>query len=280
MKIINKPEELQKIIEQLKKEGKTVGLVPTMGALHCGHISLIKKSVSQNDITVVSVYVNPIQFGPNEDYEKYPRPIEKDIQVCKDNKADFLFLPANETLYNKNFSTYIYNNDISKIMCGITRPMHFQGVCTIVSKLFNIAMPTRAYFGLKDYQQYTIIKQMVKDLNFNVEIVGCPIVREESGLAMSSRNTYLSQEEKVQAAGIYKSLCLAKQLFGEGKSIKDIKQVVEENILKIPNSKIDYIELRNSQNLQEVDDFDKNIVVAVAVKVGNVRLIDNIVCEK
>ena len=280
MKVINKPEELQKIIEELKKEGKNVGFVPTMGALHLGHVSLIKKSVLQNDITVVSVYVNPIQFGPNEDYEKYPRPIEKDIKVCQDNKVNFLFLPTNETLYNKNFSTYIYNNNVSKIMCGITRPTHFQGVCTIVAKLFNIVMPQRAYFGLKDYQQYIIIKQMVEDLNFNIEIVGCPIVREESGIAMSSRNTYLSKEEKVQATGIYKSLCLAKQLFCEGKEIEDIKQVVEENILKIPNSKIDYIEIRNSKNLQEVTDLDKNIVIAVAVKVGNVRLIDNMVCEK
>lgn len=280
MKVINKPEELQKIIEELKKEGKNVGFVPTMGALHLGHVSLIKKSVLQNDITVVSVYVNPIQFGPNEDYEKYPRPIEKDIKVCQDNKVDFLFLPTNETLYNKNFSTYIYNNNVSKIMCGITRPTHFQGVCTIVAKLFNIVMPQRAYFGLKDYQQYIIIKQMVEDLNFDIEIIGCPIVREESGIAMSSRNTYLSKEEKVQATGIYKSLCLAKQLFCEGKEIEDIKQVVEENILKIPNSKIDYIEIRNSKNLQEVTDSDKNIVIAVAVKVGNVRLIDNMVCEK
>lgn len=280
MKVINKPEELQKIIEELKKEGKNVGFVPTMGALHLGHVSLIKKSVLQNDITVVSVYVNPIQFGPNEDYEKYPRPIEKDIKVCQDNKVNFLFLPTNETLYNKNFSTYIYNNNVSKIMCGITRPTHFQGVCTIVAKLFNIVMPQRAYFGLKDYQQYIIIKQMVEDLNFDIEIIGCPIVREESGIAMSSRNTYLSKEEKVQATGIYKSLCLAKQLFCEGKKIENIKQVVEENILKIPNSKIDYIEIRNSKNLQEVTDLDKNIVIAVAVKVGNVRLIDNMVCEK
>ena len=280
MKVINKPEELQKIMEELKKEGKNVGLVPTMGALHLGHVSLIKKSVLQNDITVVSVYVNPIQFGPNEDYEKYPRPIEKDIKVCQDNKVNFLFLPTNETLYNKNFSTYIYNNNVSKIMCGITRPTHFQGVCTIVAKLFNIVMPQRAYFGLKDYQQYIIIKQMVDDLNFNIEIIGCPIVREESGIAMSSRNTYLSKEEKVQATGIYKSLCLAKQLFCEGKEIEAIKQVVEENILKIPKSKIDYIEIRNSKNLQEVTDLDKNIVIAVAVKVGNVRLIDNMVCEK
>jgi len=280
MKIIKKPEELQKIIEGLKKKGKTIGLVPTMGALHNGHISLIKKSVSQNDVTVVSVYVNPIQFGPNEDYEKYPRPIEKDIAVCKENKVDFLFLPTNKTLYNDNFSTYIYNNKLSKIMCGVTRPIHFQGVCTVVSKLFNIAMPTRAYFGLKDYQQYIIVKQMAKDLNFNINVIGCPIVREKSGLAMSSRNTYLSQNAKQNACGIYKALCLANKQFSDGKKLKDIKKNIAKNISAIPESKIDYVEIRNSQNLDLATDKDKSIVIAVAVKVSNVRLIDNIVCKK
>ena len=280
MKIIKKPEELQKILEGLKKRGKTIGLVPTMGALHSGHISLIKKSVSQNNITVVSVYVNPIQFGPNEDYEKYPRPIEKDIKVCKENKVDFLFLPTNKTLYNDNFSTYIYNNKLSKIMCGVTRPIHFQGVCTVVSKLFNIAMPTKAYFGLKDYQQYVIVKQMAKDLNFNIKVIGCPIVREKSGLAMSSRNTYLSQTSKQNACGIYKSLCLAKKQFSEGKKLKDIKKNIEKNISAIPESKIDYVEIRNFENLDLATEKDKSIVIAVAVKVSNVRLIDNIVCKK
>ncbi len=280
MKIIKKPEELQKIIEGLKKKGKTIGLVPTMGALHNGHISLIKKSVSQNDVTVVSVYVNPIQFGPNEDYEKYPRPIEKDIAVCKENKVDFLFLPTNKTLYNDNFSTYIYNNKLSKIMCGVTRPIHFQGVCTVVAKLFNIAMPTRAYFGLKDYQQYIIVKQMAKDLNFNINVIGCPIVREKFGLAMSSRNTYLSQTSKQNACGIYKSLCLAKKQFSDGKKLKDIKKNITKNISAIPESKIDYVEIRNSENLDLATDKDKSIVIAVAVQVSNVRLIDNIVCKK
>ena len=280
MKIIKKPEELQKILEGLKKRGKTIGLVPTMGALHSGHISLIKKSVSQNNITVVSVYVNPIQFGPNEDYEKYPRPIEKDIKVCKENKVDFLFLPTNKTLYNDNFSTYIYNNKLSKIMCGVTRPIHFQGVCTVVSKLFNIAMPTKAYFGLKDYQQYVIVKQMAKDLNFNIKVIGCPIVREKSGLAMSSRNTYLTPTSKQNACGIYKSLCLAKKQFSEGKKLKDIKKNIEKNISAIPESKIDYVEIRNFENLDLATEKDKSIVIAVAVKVSNVRLIDNIVCKK
>lgn len=280
MKIIKKPEQLQKIIEGLKKKDKTVGLVPTMGALHCGHMSLIKKSISQNDITVVSVYVNPIQFGPNEDYKKYPRPVEKDIKVCKENKVDFLFLPTNETLYNEDFSTYIYNNKLAKVMCGVTRPTHFQGVCTVVAKLFSIVMPTKSYFGLKDYQQFIIVKQMVKDLNFNVKVVGCPIVREKTGMAMSSRNTYLTPQEKEDASGIYKALCIAKKQFGEGKKLKDIKKNIEKNILKIPNSKIDYIEIRNSQTLQEVLNKDKNVVIAVAVKIGKVRLIDNIVCKK
>ena len=280
MKIIRKPEELQKAIEKLKKKGKTIGLVPTMGALHCGHMSLMKKSVSQNDITVVSIYVNPIQFGPNEDYEKYPRPIEKDIKACKENKVDFLFLPTNKTLYGDSFSTYIYNNKLAKIMCGVTRPIHFQGVCTVVAKLFNIVLPTRAYFGLKDYQQYIIVKQMVKDLNFNIKVVGCPIIREKSGLAMSSRNTYLSEQSKQDACGIYKSLYLAKKQFSEGKKLKDIKKNIEKNILNIPESKIDYVELRNSESLALATDKDKSIVIAVAVKVAKVRLIDNIVCKK
>ena len=195
MKIIRKPEELQKAIEALKKKGKTVGLVPTMGALHAGHISLMKKSVSQNDVTVVSVYVNPIQFGPNEDYERYPRPVEHDIKVCKDNKVDFLFLPTNKTLYNDNFSTYIYNNKLAKIMCGVTRPIHFQGVCTVVSKLFNIAMPTKAYFGLKDYQQYIIVKQMAKDFflknkpeNKDEKFYKCP--NEDCQEPISEYDTY------------------------------------------------------------------------------------------
>lgn len=280
MKIIKSPQELQKACLNLIKKNKSIGLVPTMGALHAGHISLIKKSVSQNDITVVSVYVNPIQFGPNEDYNKYPRPIENDIKICKDNKVDFLFLPANETLYGKDFLTYVSTEKISKIMCGVTRPIHFRGVTTVVSKLLNISLADRAYFGLKDYQQYIIIKKMVEDLNIRTKIIGCPIVREKSGIALSSRNTYLKPEAKAEANGIYAALCIAKKEFSAGKNLSAIKKNLEKNILKIKDSKIDYIELRNADTLEPADKNDKKVLAAVAVKVGNVRLIDNIVCSK
>lgn len=280
MKIIKSPDELQKTVLNFIKKNKTVGLVPTMGALHPGHISLIKKSVSQNDVTVVSVYVNPIQFAPNEDYNKYPRPIKSDIEICKQNKVDFLFLPTDDTLYDKNFSTYVTVEKLSSIMCGVTRPTHFRGVATVVTKLLNTVMPDKAYFGLKDYQQYIIIKRAVKDLNIRTKIVGCPIVREKSGLAMSSRNSYLSDEAKQEAANIYKSLCVAKQKFHEGKKLESINKELVKNILKIPGSKIDYVQLRNADTLQPATDTDKKVVIAVAVKTGGVRLIDNVVCKK
>ncbi len=277
MKIIKSPQELQKICLSLVRKNKSIGLVPTMGALHAGHISLIKKSVSQNDITVVSVYVNPIQFGPNEDYNKYPRPIENDIKICKENKVDFLFLPTNETLYGKKFLTYVATEELSKIMCGVTRPVHFRGVTTVVSKLLNISLADRAYFGLKDYQQYIIIKKMVEDLNIRTKIIGCPIVREKTGIALSSRNTYLTQEAKAEADGIYKALCNAKKDFSDGKTLAVVKKNLEKNILKIKNSKIDYVELRTADTLESASRSDKKVLAAVAVKVGNVRLIDNIV---
>ncbi len=280
MKIVKSPQELQKICLSLIKKNKTIGLVPTMGALHAGHISLIKKSVSQNDFTVVSVYVNPIQFGPNEDYNKYPRPIKNDIKICKENKVDFLFLPTNETLYGKDFLTYVATEKISKIMCGVTRPIHFRGVTTVVSKLLNISLADRAYFGLKDYQQYIIIKKMVEDLNIRTKIIGCPIVREKTGIALSSRNTYLKPEAKAEANGIYAALCKAKEEFSNGKKFDTIKKNLKKNILKIKNSKIDYIELRNADTLEPATKNDKKVLAAVAVKVGKVRLIDNIVCSK
>ncbi|WP_413853875.1 pantoate--beta-alanine ligase [Candidatus Ruminimicrobium bovinum] len=280
MKIIKNPNQLQKICIDLLKKKKTIGLVPTMGALHNGHISLIKKSVSQNDITVVSVYVNPIQFGPNEDYNKYPRPIEQDIKICKDNKVDFLFLPTNEILYGKNFSTYVFNDSLSKIMCGVTRPNHFQGVTTVVSKLFNIVMPDRAYFGLKDYQQYVIIKQMVSDLNFKTKIIGCPIVREKTGLAMSSRNKYLSTNEALNASIISKVLIQAKKEFTAHKPIISIIKDIKNNLSKITDCTVEYIEIREAETLKEAKENTKNIVIAVAVRINKVRLIDNIVCKK
>lgn len=278
MKIIKNPLQIQKISISLMKKNKSIGLVPTMGALHCGHISLIKKSVSQNDITVVSIYVNPIQFGPNEDYKRYPRPIKDDIEICKKNGVDYLFLPTNETLYDNDFSTYVTVDKLSNMMCGVTRPVHFRGVATIVSKLFNMVLPDRAYFGLKDYQQYTVIKQMVKDLNFKTKVIGCPIVREKNGLAMSSRNTYLSQKAKENASNIHKILVNAKKSFNSGKNILSIIKEAGILLSKIENSEIDYIEARDSNTLQPAQQTSKKVVIAVAVKVQNIRLIDNILC--
>ncbi|MDD3053428.1 MAG: pantoate--beta-alanine ligase [Endomicrobiia bacterium] len=278
MKIIKNPLQIQKISIELMKKNKSIGLVPTMGALHLGHISLIKKSVSQNDITVVSIYVNPIQFGPNEDYKRYPRPIKDDIEICKKNGVDYLFLPTNETLYDNDFSTYVTVDKLSNMMCGVTRPIHFRGVATIVSKLFNMILPDRAYFGLKDYQQYTVIKQMVKDLNFKIKVIGCPIVREKNGLAMSSRNTYLSQEAKENASNIHKILVNAKKSFNSGKNIFSVIKEAGILLSKIENSEVDYIEARDSNTLQPVQTTSKKVVIAVAVKVQNIRLIDNILC--
>ena len=278
MKIIKNPLQIQKISIELMKKNKSIGLVPTMGALHLGHISLIKKSVSQNNITVVSIYVNPIQFGPNEDYKRYPRPIKDDIEICKKNGVDYLFLPTNETLYDNDFSTYVTVDKLSNMMCGVTRPIHFRGVATIVSKLFNMILPDRAYFGLKDYQQYTVIKQMVKDLNFKIKVIGCPIVREKNGLAMSSRNTYLSQEAKENASNIHKILVNAKKSFNSGKNIFSVIKEAGILLSKIENSEVDYIEARDSNTLQPVQTTSKKVVIAVAVKVQNIRLIDNILC--
>ncbi|MGE4384478.1 MAG: pantoate--beta-alanine ligase [Endomicrobiaceae bacterium] len=280
MKIIKDPLQLQKITTALIKKNKSVGLVPTMGALHPGHISLIKKSVSQNNITVVSVYVNPIQFGPNEDYKRYPRPVKDDIEICKKNGVDYLFLPSNETLYGEKFSTYVTVDKLSGIMCGITRPVHFRGVATVVSKLFNIVSPDKAYFGLKDYQQYVIIKQMVKDLNFRTKVVGCPIIREKNGLAMSSRNAYLSVEAREQASNIHKILENAKRSFNSGKNIASVIKEAGKLLSKIKNSEVDYIEARDSDTLQPAGKAVKNLVIAVAVKIQNIRLIDNILCSK
>ncbi|MEA5001656.1 MAG: pantoate--beta-alanine ligase [Endomicrobiaceae bacterium] len=278
MKIIKNPLQIQKISMELIRKNKSIGFVPTMGALHSGHVSLIKKSVSQNDITVVSVYVNPIQFGPNEDYKRYPRPVNDDIEICKKNGVDYLFLPSNETLYDKDFSTYVAVDKLSGIMCGVTRPVHFRGVATVVSKLFNIVMPDRAYFGLKDYQQYVIIKRMVKDLNFRTKVIGCPIIREKSGLAMSSRNTYLSPEAKEQAVNIHKILVNAKKNFNSGKNIDAVIKETAKLLSAIENSEIDYIEARDSNTLQPAVKTTKNVVIAAAVKISNIRLIDNILC--
>lgn len=211
MVVVQKIQEMKEIAKKLKKEGKSIGFVPTMGYLHEGHLSLVRLSKQQNDITIMSIFVNPIQFGPNEDYDRYPRDFERDKSLAEKEGVDYIFYPSVEEMYPEDFKTVVSVKKITEIMCGKSRPGHFDGVATVVLKLFNIVNPDRAYFGQKDAQQLAVIKQMVKDLNLDVEIVPCPIVREQDGLAMSSRNVYLSEEERKSATVLYRALNLAKR---------------------------------------------------------------------
>ncbi|HAX62355.1 MAG TPA: pantoate--beta-alanine ligase [Elusimicrobia bacterium] len=278
MRIFTNPAKLQNYIKNIKLKDKTVGFVPTMGALHQGHISLIRRARKENDIVAVSIFVNPSQFGPNEDLKKYPRPFEKDVKSCKSEGADVIFAPPPKDMYPENYLTYITVEKLSALMCGKFRHGHFRGVATIVAKLFNIVQPDRAYFGLKDFQQSVIIKKMVTDLNFPVKIIVCPLVREKDGLALSSRNVYLSCEERKRALSLSRSLQNAKNLI-EYKNVKSAKKIISEmKKMILPNTdKIDYIEIRDAETLEEIKYIKKKVVIAVAVFVGKTRLIDNIV---
>ena len=249
-----------------------------MGYLHEGHQSLIKKSVEQNDRTVVSVFVNPIQFGPNEDLESYPRDLEADAKLCESTGADIIFNPEPEEMYADGFVSFINMTGLPNALCGLTRPIHFKGVCTVVGKLFNIVTPDRAYFGQKDAQQLAIIMRMVKDLNFDIEIVGCPIIREADGLAKSSRNTYLSADERQAALVLSRSLKIGKQLVDAGeKSAKVVKDAITAEINKEPLAKIDYVDVVDFDTITPVDEIKGTTLVAIAVYIGKTRLIDNFI---
>ena len=281
MKIIKTVDEVKAIVKGWRKEGLTVGLVPTMGFLHAGHQSLIAKSVEQNDRTVVSVFVNPIQFGPNEDLEAYPRDIERDAELCEKTGADIIFNPEPEEMYKDGFVSFVDMNGLTNHLCGLSRPVHFRGVCTVCNKLFNIAAPDRAYFGQKDAQQLAVIKRMVKDLNMNLEIVGCPIVREEDGLAMSSRNTYMNDEERRAALVLSKSIFLGKQLIEDGeRSAAVVAGKMRELISTEPMADIEYIEVVNNLTMESIEEIKGDILVAIAVRINNkVRLIDNFMMD-
>ena len=270
--------EMKKIIKSYKKNGKTIGFVPTMGYLHEGHISLIRCAKKENDIVIVSIFVNPLQFGKNEDLDKYPRDIKRDLTICNNEGVNIVFNPSYEEMYPEDYKTYVVVEDITEGLCGAYRPGHFKGVTTVVTKLFNIVKPDRAYFGKKDYQQYIVIKQMVKDLNMDIEVIGCPIVREHDGLAMSSRNKYLSPEERKSAVSLSKALFHAKNLFEKGETNPlTIKKEIEKNILSYPKvKKIQYIEIIDSKTLKPVSKLKKGDIIALAVFVGDTRLIDNI----
>ncbi len=283
--IVKSPKKLNNIIQKFKSKRKKIGLVPTMGALHKGHISLINKARKENDVVIVSIFVNPTQFAPNEDYNSYPRTFKQDKIKCVESGVDIIFLPAVNSIYPDGYKTYVEVKEMSDLLCGKFRPGHFKGVATIVLKLFNITMPDTAYFGLKDYQQYIIIKKLSEDLNLNIKIRGCPIIREKDGLAMSSRNKYLNKTERNDAVLLYKSLITARNLVLYQK-IKDaslLKKEIKKILLKgksIKSSNIDYIAVINPKTLQEVKKINNDVVIALAVYVGKARLIDNIYVRK
>lgn len=280
MQLVHTIAEVREIVSSWRKEGLTVGLVPTMGYLHEGHQSLIKKSVEQNDRTVVSVFVNPIQFGPNEDLASYPRDINRDMEKVKEVGGDLIFNPEPSEMYPGHFTSFIDTTETTELLCGAVRPIHFRGVCTVVGKLFNIVCPDRAYFGQKDAQQLATIRRFSRDLNFPIEIVACPIIREDDGLAKSSRNTYLSTEERKAALILSQSLKLGKKSIEEGeKSAKKVIDIITANIKTEPLARIDYVEVVDFENIQRVDTINGETLVAIAVYIGKTRLIDNFICK-
>ncbi len=280
MQIVKTIKEVRKIVADWKKQGLTIGFVPTMGYLHEGHQSLIKRS-TENDRTVVSIFVNPIQFGPNEDFASYPRDLERDTKKCEEAGADLIFAPSDTEMYADDFSTYVDMTGPTDELCGLKRPGHFKGVCTVVSKLFNIVTPDRAYFGQKDAQQLAVIKRMVRDLSIGVEIVGCPIIREEDGLAKSSRNTYLSEDERKAAVVISKALETGRKMIEDGeKSAETLVSKITELIQSEPLAKIDYIKAVDADSIEPVSDLSGNVLVAAAVYIGKTRLIDNFISER
>lgn len=278
MKIVSTVEQVREEVKKWRQQGLTVGLVPTMGYLHEGHKSLIDKAVAQNDKVVVSVFVNPIQFGPTEDLATYPRDLERDAALCEDAGAALIFHPEKEDMYFDDFCTYIDMDGLTKGLCGKTRPIHFRGVCTVVGKLFNIVHPNRAYFGQKDAQQLAVVRRMVRDLNFDLEIVGCPIIREEDGLAKSSRNTYLSEEERKAAVILHKGLVKGEEMVSAGeKDVKKVLDAITEIIESEPLARIDYVEAVDFDNIETIDTIEGSVLVAVAVYIGKTRLIDNFI---
>ena len=274
MQVTKTVEETRKQIKQWKKEGKTIGLVPTMGFLHEGHASLIRKCREQNDIVVVSDFVNPTQFGPNEDLEAYPRDFERDSKLCESLGADLIFAPSPEDMYHDPHA-FVSIDTLSETLCGKTRPIHFKGVCTVVTKLFHIVAPDRAYFGEKDAQQLAIIRKMVKDLNFDIEIVGCPIVREEDGLSKSSRNTYLNDKERQAALCLSRAVKTGKEVIYTGADAKEVLNSMKAIIEAEPLARIDYVMMVDALTMQPIEKADRDVLVAMAVYIGKTRLIDN-----
>jgi len=278
MKIISDSHKLQQIFIALSKSGKIIGFVPTMGALHEGHLKLVQESKAKNNVTIVSIFVNPAQFSPNEDLKKYPRPVENDKKLLDNEKVDYLFYPNVKTMYPLGFQTYVTAEKLSNIFEGKSRPGHFTGVATIVLKLFNLVQPTNAYFGQKDFQQCVVIKQMVKDLNLPTNIHMVPTVRDQDGLALSSRNIFLNSQERLQAVNLYQSLLLGKKLISAGnKNVQTIKIKISNYLKKYKLIRLDYIEICNPENLSSFKVVSKKAVILIAAYVGKTRLIDNMI---
>ena len=275
MKIVGTVKEVREQVKEWKKQGLSVGLVPTMGYLHEGHKSLMEAARKDNDKVVVSIFVNPMQFVPTEDLATYPRDLDHDAALCESVGVDLIFHPEAEEMYEKDFCSFVDMTGLTEGLCGKTRPIHFRGVCTVVNKLFNIVTPDHAYFGQKDGQQLAVIKRMVRDLNMDIEIVGCPIVREEDGLAKSSRNTYLSPEERKAALILSKTVALGKELAKTEKDANKVVEAMKKNIETEPLAKIDYVEAVDALSMAPVEKLEGTCMLAMAVYIGKTRLIDN-----
>lgn len=280
MKIVTTIDEVRAQVKEWRAQGLSVGLVPTMGYLHEGHASLIDASHSGNDRTVVSDFVNPMQFGPSEDLESYPRDIEHDAALAEAHGCDLIFHPEPSEMYNKGFSSFVDMTVLTQELCGLSRPVHFRGVCTVVSKLFNIVKPDRAYFGKKDAQQLAVIKHMVDDLNIDIEIVGCPIIRESDGLAKSSRNTYLNADERKAALVLSQAIRLGSDMVKNGeKNCSAVIEAMKKHINDEPLARIDYVKIVDLATMQQITMLDRPALCAIAVFIGKTRLIDNFFTE-
>jgi len=276
MEVIKSIPEMRAKIKELKRQGRVIGFVPTMGFLHEGHLSLVRLAKKKGDSVVVSIFVNPLQFGPQEDYQVYPRDPERDLSLLKKEGVHLVFMPEAEEMYPPDFQTYVEVEKLTQGLCGAYRPGHFRGVATIVLKLFNIIQPDFAVFGEKDYQQLKVIERMVKDLNLEVEIIPHPIVRERDGLAMSSRNTYLSEEERRDAVSLYQALKMAERLILDGeRDANRLQALIREYLEKFPHTRVQYVELVNPETLERVSRITGPVLLALAVYVGKTRLIDN-----
>ena len=278
MQVVHQKSELRELVHVIRSQNKSIGFVPTMGYLHQGHLSLIRRARQENDVVMVSVFVNPTQFGPNEDLDAYPRDTPRDLDLLEAERTDVAFFPSVEELYPEDFTTYVaVEGPMTQVLCGRSRPTHFRGVTTIVTKLFHLVDPQRAYFGQKDAQQVVVLQQMVRDLDFDLEMVICPTVREADGLAISSRNAYLTPDQRAQAPGIARALFEARELITNGeRRAQKIVDHLHKRITDIDSAVIDYVSITDASSLKEVDVLDGQVLIAVAVKLGRTRLIDNI----